>query len=206
MSNPRINDVDFNEMASKAKNIREDAKNVNTQLEKLYKAIEDMYAVWYGLSYTNLVRAFNDIISQINKLLDVIVTDIPTYLERQANSYAQPNIGANITSVTEEMPDHIVPVPDHDDMKNQYRFLADEVDTIKTNVITYLTDAKSYMDKIERTYRSIPWDTMGAKVEFEDVFNKLKPNIVKSLDNVQSAFEKEITINTANAAASDNSK
>lgn len=199
-----IKNVNYEELPGKAGQMRSHGQELNTELTTAYQRITDMHNVWYGVRYNSLVMEFNNIIPQLNELLDLVVGDIPYTLETIANNYSKSDKGANVTSAQKTAPNKITEIPVHDDT-GKLRFIAADVETVKSEVTTKLDNAKSKMDTIETTYNQIQWESEAADA-FRNTFTRLKTQIVSSFDNIKTQFANLMTQaqQDANAAETGN--
>ena len=204
MAEADIVNVDYAALPGKAEQMRSYAQELNTELTKAYQKITDMHNVWYGERYNSLVKEFNNIIPQLNELLNLVVGEIPFALETIANNYSQVDRGSNVTSAQQTAPTKITEIPVHDDT-GKLRFIAADVETVKSEVTTKLDNAKSKMDTIETTYNQIQWESEAADA-FRSTFTRLKSQIVTSFDNIKTQFANLMTQaqQDANAAETGN--
>ena len=93
-----IRRVDYESMPLKAEEMRIYGKLLNSEITKAYKSIEEMHNSWYGKRYNKLLKSFNDIVPQLNKMITLVVKEIPYALEVIANNYSQADSGTNITN------------------------------------------------------------------------------------------------------------
>lgn len=183
----RIEEADYEAIARNAKEIRNYAQELNNELTTGYQRITDMHNVWYGQRYNSLVGEFNNIIPQLNELLDLVVGDIPFTLETIANNYSQSDKGANVTSAQKTAPNRIMDIAIHNDVG--MRFITEEVESIQSQVVSNLDNAKSKMETIDSTYRQIPWKSEAAEA-YESTLTRLKNEIIASFENIKSQFTK----------------
>ena len=183
----KIMNVDYEAIPGQAKQIRGTAKELNSEITKAYKSIQEMHNSWYGKRYNELVKAFNDMIPQLNDMLTLVVTEIPFALETIANNYSQADKGANVTTASNEAPQKINNLPISNDVG--MRFITSDVSSTQAQVSTNFTTAKDQMNKIESIYETIRWSSEAADA-FKIKFTKLKASIVSSFENVESQFKK----------------
>lgn len=183
----KIQTVDYAAIPSQAKQMRSYGKDLNTQMTNAYKSIADMHSSWYGKRYNELVKQFNNMTSQINEMLQLVVTDIPSMLEKVANNYSQADQGTNVTSVSNEAPKKIQNISVSNDVG--MRFITSSVQQTQSSVSTNFKNAKDKMNQIDTAYSKIKWSSEASDA-FKNKFNKLKTNINKSFDDINTQFKK----------------
>lgn len=183
----KIMNVDYMEIPTQAKQMRNYGKELNTEITNAYNSIANMHNSWYGQRYNALVVEFNKMIPQINELLELVVGDIPYTLEVIANNYSQADRGQNVTSAVKEAPKKIVNISTSNDVG--MKFVTSEVQTTQKNVENNLKKAVEKMNTIERTFGTIKWSSEAAEA-FKTKFTSLKNNIVKAFQDIQSQFTK----------------
>ena len=180
-----IMNVDYRAIPGQANSMREKGKELNAELSKAYKSIGDMHNSWYGTRYNELVKAFNNIIPDVNDMLTLVVTEVPFALETVANNYAEADTGSKITSASQEAPNKIVELPTPADVG--MKFLTGEVETTQGSVTTNFNNAKDKMNQIESVFGQIAWESEAATA-FKTKFKSLKEKITTSLDNLSTQF------------------
>ncbi len=185
-----IQNVDYEALPGQAGQMRSHGQELNNELTTAYQRITDMHNVWYGQRYNSLVKEFNNIIPQLNELLDLVVGEIPFALETIANNYSQADKGANVTSAQKTAPNKITDIAIHNDVG--MRFLTGDVESIQSQVVSNLDNAKSKMDTIESVYGQIQWQSEASDA-FRSTFTRLKSEIVASFENIKSQFTKLMT-------------
>ena len=183
----RIQTVDYERMPQQANEMREEAKILNKEMTVAYKGIDDMRKCWYGKRYNELVEAFNQMQPSINKMLELVVTAIPTTLETIANNYSQVDRGQNIVAINDETPNKIENIAESNEVG--MRFLTAEVNEVKQKVSTNFTNAKELMDSIENIYSKVVWESEASE-SFKATFTSLKNEIVTSFENTNAQFKK----------------
>ena len=180
-----IVNVDYEAIPALARQVRMHAEELNAELVSAYTSIADMHNVWYGIRYNTLVNAFNNITTEINELLDLVVRDVPYVLETIANNYALADKNSKITSAVQTEPKKIAILATPGDVG--MRFLTNEVTSIKEKVQGNFRNAKEKMDLIDSIYKKITWQSEAAD-SFKARFTKLKNNIVASFENIELQF------------------
>ena len=183
----KIMNVDYEAIPGQAKQIRGTAKALNSEITKAYTSVQEMHNSWYGSRYNELVKAFNEMIPQMNELLTLVVTEIPFALETIANNYSQADKGVNVTTANNEGPNKINNLPIHNDVG--MRFITSDVASTQTQVATNFSSAKDQMNRIESIYQTINWSSEAADA-FRAKFTKLKTSIVSSFENIETQFKK----------------
>lgn len=182
----KIQTVDYEKIPNQAKQMRTYGKDLNTQMTNAYKSIADMHSYWYGKRYNELVKKFNNITSQINEMLTLVVTDIPYQLEIVANNYSQADRGQNATTASKELPKKIQNITVSNDVG--MKFITDNVQQTQTNVMKNFKNAKDKMSQIETEYGKITWSSEASDA-FKTKFKKLKTNIVSSFESIETEFK-----------------
>ena len=183
----KIQSVDYEAIPAQAKEMRAYGKQLNSEMTKAYISIAEMHDSWYGRRYNELVKMFNNLIPHLNDMLELVVTEIPYALETIANNYSRADRGVNVTAVSNEAPNKITNLT----LSNEVgmRFLTSNVVTVQKNISTNFTNAKDQMDKIEVAYRKIQWQSEASEA-FKIKFTKLKNEIVKSFEDLNTQFTK----------------
>ena len=182
-----IQNVDYEALPRQAKQMRESGKKLNSELKKAYASIGTMHRSWYGKRYNDLVSEFNRILPQINQILELVVGEIPFTLETVANNYSQADKGSKVTQAVKEAPNKIatLSVPNDVGMK----FVEGDVASVQKSVSDNFNNAKEQMNSIDAQYKKIAWKS-DASEAFKASFTKLKTNILKSFDEINSSFTK----------------
>ena len=183
----KIQNVDYEAMPAQAREMRGYGKQLNTEMTKAYSSVAEMHTAWYGKRYNELVKAFNNMIPQLNEMLQLVVTEIPYALETIANNYSQADKGQNVTTASNEGPKKITNLTVSNDVG--MKFLTSTVATAQNNISTNFKNAKDQMNKIEAAYGKIRWQSEAAET-FKTKFSKLKNNIVASFEDIDSQFTK----------------
>ena len=183
----KVEYVDYRDLAVKAKDIRNHAKGLNEQCTKIYQEIINMHQSWYGKRYNELAKDFNELAPSINEMLKLTYGEIPFALETIANNFSQADTGANTTSAqqTQEAKMPNVPTPNDVGM----RFMEVQVKDTKTKVVQGFKNANEKMKAIETTYNKISWKSESSEA-FRAKFTKLKNQITKEIDQLNSQFDK----------------
>lgn len=185
MSDAKISVVDYEAIPGQAGNMRGKGEELNRELKKIYDNVTNMHNCWYGKRYNELATSFNNIIAQLNDILTLVVTEIPSTLETVANNYAQVDRGSNVTSVNRTDINKITEIARPNDVG--MRFMTSDVQTVKDQVKTGFNNARSQMDAIESILGTVTWDSEAATA-FRDKFKTLKNNIVTSFQNLDQEF------------------
>ncbi|MBR3163208.1 MAG: WXG100 family type VII secretion target [Clostridia bacterium] len=183
----RVEYVDYQDLAVKAKDIRNHAKELNELFTKIYQEIITMHQAWYGKRYNELAKDFNELAPSINEMLKLTYGEIPFALETIANNFSQADTRSNTTSAqqTEERKMPNIPTPSDVGM----RFMETQVRESKNKVTTGFKNANEKMSAIEGTYNKISWKSESAEA-FRAKFIMLKNQITKEIDELNSQFDK----------------
>ena len=177
--------VKYEELPTKAKSMREIGKQLNAELVKAYKSVDDMHAAWYGNRYNDLVKEFNAMIPQLNEVLNLLVGEIPFALETVANNYSQADKGSNVTSAVKEPPTRINEIAVRND--TGMKFETSNVANIQSSVSANFRNAREQMNNFASQYSQIEWKS-DASARFTETFNRLKTNISASFENIEREF------------------
>lgn len=181
----QIMNVDYEAMPNQAKQMREYAKELNSTLKVAYSNVQEMHNSWYGMRYNELVKDFNELSPKLNKLLDLVVKEIPFALETIANNYAQADRGQNVTSAEETVPNIIEELPIMNDVG--MRFITNDVANTQRIISEKFETSKDLMNKIEAEYAKVQWQS-EASDSFKSRFAQLKSEIMASFDNINTQF------------------
>lgn len=183
----KIQNVDYVAMPKQAKQMRIYGKQLNNEMTKAYKNIEDMHSSWYGKRYNELAKQFNNMTSQINEMLTLVVTEIPYTLETVANNYSQADRGQNATTASKEAPKKVANLKTPNDVG--MKFITTNVANTQQNVSKNFKNAKDQMNKINTEYGKIKWSSEASEA-FKNKFQQLKNTITQSFDNIEQQFTK----------------
>lgn len=183
----KIETVDYKDLASKAKQIRAQAQDLNKELLSAYQHIIDMHKSWYGKRYNDLAKDFNNLAPSINEVLKLTVREIPFALETVANNYSTVNEGSKATSAQQTSEKKMTTVPQPNDIG--MRFLTQEVTQIKKLVEDNFKKSVAKMNTIESIYNKITWRSEAADA-FRLRFTKLKKQITEDLGKINAQFGK----------------
>ena len=181
----QIMNVDYEAMPNQAKQMRQYAIELNNEFKTAYSYIGDMHNSWYGVRYNELVRDFNNLAPQVNKLLNLVVTEIPFALETIANNYSQADRGQNATTAEETTPNRIEDLPIINDVG--MRFITEDVANTQRAVTEKFESVKELMNKIEAEYGKVQWQSEASEA-FAAKFKKLKNQIVSAFEDIKSQF------------------
>lgn len=181
----KIMNVDYEAIPAQAKQIRTYGQELNNELTTAYKSIADMHNSWYGKRYNSLVKEFNNLTTQLNELLELVVGEIPFALETIANNYSQADRGSNATSAAKTAPKKISNISLSNDVG--MKFLTSEVSNVQKSVSNNFQKARDKMNTIETAYAKIKWQSEASEA-FKAKFQKLKNNIVKAFEDINSQF------------------
>lgn len=172
-----------------ANQIREYGKQMNTALSSVQQALIDMQSNWYGQRYVDLITAFNKLPETLNKMLTLVITEIPYNLETVANNYASWDTGekpytADETKITEIQ--KITP-----NATTGIKFIYEAVSSVQEQTNSNFNTANNMMDSIAQVFNTIVWESDSAKT-FKAKFGEMKGNIEQTITDIQTAFKKSI--------------
>lgn len=186
----KIESVDYVAMPREAAKMRNGGETLNRLLEEVYSQIANMHNSWYGTRYQALVTDFNNMVPELNQMLKLVVTDIPSTLETIANNYARVDTGSTIVTLSEAVPKTLMALAATVDVG--MRFMESDVTAVKQNVSSKFNEARDVMNQIETTLNAINWESEASQA-FRTQFATLKANIVLSFENIETQFTKLIT-------------
>lgn len=181
-----IYQADYSSIPKIAKTIRELGLEMNTAFEKIYKKVENLRKYWYGSKYNKLVSMFNELAENVNEMLKMVVTDIPTSLGTVAYNYAVADHFA-LAKAQVTKPRKIGQIEKAN--QKQARFKTTEVETVRKNIESQFNQIQSKMNEIEKIYSKLSWISDASKTHFNK-FSKLKTTILKNIDSIKSSFTK----------------
>ena len=185
-----IDKVDYEAMPERARNIREYALELNSEMRNVYSKEGEMHNSWYGVRYNELVKDFNDMTQSVNEMLELVVTEIPFALENIANNYAGTDKGQGVTSAEETQANKVENLPILNDVG--MRFITADVANTQREVAAKFDKLKELMEQINTEYGKVVWESEASE-RFKDRFNKIKNNIVSSFENINNEFSKLMT-------------
>ena len=182
-----INTVDYEEIPRRAKEIRAYGQDINKLMLNAYKDVQNMKNDWYGQRYNLIVDQFNSLAVDVNKLLKLVVGDLPYTLEVVANNYAQADTGTNVTTAQNTAPTNIAAIPRS--TEEGLRFISTNVSEAKTRVEREFNESIEKMNLIGTAFGKIVWSSQAA-TEFSEDFSTLKANIIGAFNGIRVMFDK----------------
>ena len=183
----QIQNVDYQAIPSHARQMRSLGKDLNREVSSAYTSAKNMHQSWYGTRYNELITQFNDSVSLINEMLQLVVTDIPVTLEKVANNYSQADKGSNATAVGTDQPTKLSNIPLVSDVG--MKFISSQVETTRNNVSNNFKNAKEKMNSISSEFNRVNWSSEAADA-FRTKFNSLKSKIDSNFNEIQQNFTK----------------
>lgn len=183
----RVKVVDYLAMPGLAEEMRGGARQLNKELIDAHDEIEKMHSFWHGRRYNALVKSFNDIIPEMNKMLTLVLREIPDDLQKVANNYSLADRGFVAEAVKTENPNILVEAPIIND--ETMGFESASAEAVREKVSTNFKNAIELMDRIETIFRKVTWDSESGQV-FKDEFTKSKNRIVTAFENINTQFVK----------------
>lgn len=183
----RVQSVDYSQIATASATVAKEASDINIAAKKVFDLVQDLHISWTGRRYNNLVEQFNKIVTDMNSLLNLVVTDLPYFLSSAANIYSQAVEGRNITTVIVNKPNNISKLPVYND-KN-IKFLEEAAKDKNVAISNQFNEIKSSMATIQSVLNSINWESQTSR-EFKDTFTKLKTKIDTYLTEIKTAYAK----------------
>lgn len=182
----KIEVVDYNDMAQKAKKMRTDAQDLNKEFLLAYQHIIDMHKSWYGVRYNELAKSFNENLAPtIHEMLKLTVTEVPFTLERVANNYSRVAERSKVTSEQETEYKKMTQIPRPIEVGT--RFMTQEVENAKKSVEDNFERAKTKMNQIQDVFNRITWRSEAAD-SFRENFTRLKKQITENISQIMIQF------------------
>lgn len=180
-----IETVDYEKIPSKAKEMRELGQQLNNEFTVAYQSVDEMRNDWYGKRYNALLLEFNKLISTLNDMFKLIVTDVPFSLETAANNYSNADQGKNTCQAQETA--HVKINELAASSAVGLRFLTESVSTTQNKVSSNFDKANEYMSNIEQVLNGINWES-DAATAFKNQFRTMKNNIINAIGEIKAAF------------------
>ncbi len=192
--------VDYKSFPAAVQSIRGNATAINGEINAAFKAMGDCHSVWTGDRYKELVTKFNSIVDDVNSMLTLIVSNIPSTLEQIYNNYdaADHNETAKKATVVEPTKVNPIAVPGEEPL---YVAGADvsNVQPYITRVVNNFDGAKGKLSAIKNQVDSLTWEG-SSHTEFKSKLTTLKGKLDTAFDDISTAF-KELATQAANAFA-----
>ncbi len=161
--------VDYENIPSKAKKIREDARQINSKLLDVYSQLEKMQNSWRGAKYEELAKKYTSLIPVFNRSLEVLVTEIPYMFEVISNEFSNVDIQKNITTAQRETPKKITEISIQKDKNLKY--LISGIESVKNAIIKDFNEISNLLDSIGTTIGQIQIEN-SAMTEFKKYAQK----------------------------------
>ena len=181
----QVDVVDYEKMPTYAKQIRSYGQSLNAEITAAYKSIVQLHDYWYGVRYGKLLNSFINMVPDINKILKLVVSDIPDSLEQIASNYSLVDSGKKIAlnPASPKLVSTTMAVPKDVGM----RYKSDKVSEIKSTISSNFKNAIKKMEDISTSYSRITWKSTSSDA-FGKEFAKLKNNIVSSFNSINKEF------------------
>ena len=181
-----IGKVNYVAIPAKVDQMRESGRGLCNEMHAMYNTIREMHADWFGVRYNSLVESFNQICPNINLMLNLVFTDIPTSLETIANNYSKVDTQTILRPVSVEKPKIIEDLPIIDDDGN-FGFITARVEERRQAVEANIRKATELIDEFESVYRTIEWESEAAIV-YGTTFKNLKEKLMTSFNDLKKQF------------------
>ena len=195
MASADIKEVDCDQIVTKASNIAKKADQMQKAIGLAFKEINSMRENWFGTSYDNfIVNVVNITIPDLNKLFEIVVSDIPHEIYAKAKSYSvmsEYSLSASFTEQVATTLTNLIPTK----RGAIFRFRENEVKSNQKQINinfqdaeNFANDAKSEAQSLEDVWKSISGDTniQELKSAFDKVI-KIIQKLTKTLDSYVSA-------------------
>jgi len=182
----RISSVDYKEFPLKANKMRDTALQLNQEIVTSYTEISNMQSTcWHGARYNDLAKNCNEVIPDLEKLLRLVVTEIPFKLEQVANNYSLADTKSKMVAEREEPYTKVPVIPTSNETSMQ--FLTSEVAHVKSQVERSFTNVLNKLDEFESLFNSLNWESEAAD-RFRQEFLSLKKVTRNAIENIQKLF------------------
>lgn len=185
----KIEEVDYERIPEHAKSMRNTGKLLKKQIDEAYAELDKLRNVWYGVRYNELIKGFNKIIPDLDKIMELVITSFPYTLEVVANNYSRADKGTDATSADNSKPTKISEIQPN--TKVGMKYLDAEAEAARALVVTKLKNATNMMNNIENIYKKITWKSEASQA-FEKTFRELKKKIVEEFQNLEKEFTKQM--------------
>ena len=174
----QIRRVVYTELPGQAKQIREKAGQLQSQLQSAYQSVREMRTNWYGQRYNDLVAAFNSMITDFNQIVDLMYREVPFTLETIANNYSRVDRGLNIISPDNTPAQKLAEIPVS--TEEGMRFNTAEVESVKAKCNSCFSDVLNFLNDLQTLINNLSWES-DASDKFREEFQKLKLLIIQYL-------------------------
>ena len=180
--------VDYKSFPDIIRQIRVDAHDINLEIKEAFIAMNQCHSVWTGDRYNTMVEKFNGIVDDVNKILVLIVRDIPFTLETIYNNYEDHNTDTKKGVVT--TPVSIIPleVPGEEPLS----ILGNDESVVQPyiNRVTNSFDTSTKkLEKIQNYINNLEWQGT-ARTELVTSLASLKNKITISFESISDSFKK----------------
>lgn len=191
--NTDINSVNHGNMDQKAKEMRQKALEMNTNLAKAYEIMQKLHADnnWKGNRYNIVSAAFNKQVDCLNSILTSTVTDIPFAIEVAANNYSSAD-GTGRPHDEIKKPINSIQKLSETNKADVMTYIPDAVHQAQATINDYINQAKRDLDEIIRLYGEVNWKTEGASIAFKNSLNDSKEKIDAALKEVTAIINEQI--------------
>ncbi len=176
--------VDYESFPAAVSQIRAKASDLNTNIVKSFKAIDETHSVWQGTRYNELVTKFSNITEDVNEILQLVVGDIPYTLEQIANNYIAADTETDAAQARKDEPTKVsITIPG-----KEILFIdSSAVDPYKSQVQKSLEGAKEDMNSISNTVNNLTWEGQAAD-SYKSRLSELKTSLTTSFDDISNSF------------------
>lgn len=191
--NTDINSVNHGNMDQKAKEMRQRALEMNTNLAKAYEIMQKLHADnnWKGNRYNIVSAAFNKQVDCLNSILTSTVTDIPFAIEVAANNYSSAD-GTGRPHDEIKKPINSIQKLSETNKADVMTYIPDAVHQAQATINDYINQAKRDLEEIIRIYGEVNWKTEGASIAFKNSLNDSKEKIDAALKEVTAIINEQI--------------
>ena len=196
-----ISNIDYDTLVSGASQIASKADEMQNKIKSAFDAIEAMSEHWFGNSYDNFINVVNMSITNLNKMFEITVSDIPHEIYAKAKSYAysqQTEVSASFTDQTALTLTDLAKT----NKGTKLRFQSENISADQTTINGYFEDAATAADEaktiatsLKDDWKSISGDTNIA--ELKTAFNTVETVV----NNLKTSLSDQITAQEATISA-----
>ena len=190
--NTDINSVNHGNMDQKAKEMRQKALEMNTNLAKAYEIMQKLHADnnWKGNRYNIVSAAFNKQVDCLNSILISTVTDIPFAIEVAANNYSSADGTGRPHDEIKKPINSIKKIETNEE--DEVTYIPDVVHQAQETINEYINQAKKDLEEIIRLYDEVNWKTEGASITFKNSLNDSREKIDEALNEVIVTINEQV--------------
>ena len=196
-------DVKYEQLPGKIKSLQTAGQNLQKKFQEAYDGAKEMNKAWDGKRYTEVAKAFNNMIPNINKLVKLLVTDVPDNLGTVAKNFAKFN-GTSVSYISQSAKT-IAQIPNGN--ATGMKFVESNVSSCKTKINNAFSSAEKILNSdAQSAVNGIlgVWSGNDAN-SFKNSFSTLKNNIVTQIQEIKKAVDSNIAAAISDAKSVESS-